>query len=67
MVPRQPEGFAEQLACHPQRAAPVAKLTADLEAARLITYLSAWLSDTQGPTTETTAALYRANTWWARQ
>jgi alkylation response protein AidB-like acyl-CoA dehydrogenase len=38
----------------------VAELSTDLEAARLITYRSAWLSDTQGPTAETTAALYRA-------
>ena len=36
------------------------EMSADLEAARLITYHSAWLSDTQGPTPETTAALYRA-------
>jgi alkylation response protein AidB-like acyl-CoA dehydrogenase len=35
-------------------------MSADLEAARLITYRSAWLSDTEGPTAETTAALYRA-------
>ena len=35
-------------------------MSADLEAARLVTYHSAWLSDTQGPTPETTAALYRA-------
>jgi len=35
-------------------------MSADLEAARLITYRSAWLSDKQGPTAETTAALYRA-------
>ena len=35
-------------------------MSADLEAARLITYRSAWLSDTQGPTPETLAALYRA-------
>jgi alkylation response protein AidB-like acyl-CoA dehydrogenase len=34
--------------------------SADLEAARLVTYRSAWLSDTAGPTPETTAALYRA-------
>jgi alkylation response protein AidB-like acyl-CoA dehydrogenase len=38
----------------------VAEMSADLEAARLITYRSAWLSDNQGPTAETTAALYRA-------
>jgi alkylation response protein AidB-like acyl-CoA dehydrogenase len=35
-------------------------MSADLEAARLITYRSAWLSDKEGPTAETTAALYRA-------
>jgi alkylation response protein AidB-like acyl-CoA dehydrogenase len=35
-------------------------MSADLEAARLVTYHSAWLSDTQGATPETTAALYRA-------
>jgi len=35
-------------------------MSADLEAARLITYRSAWLSDTEGATAETTAALYRA-------
>jgi alkylation response protein AidB-like acyl-CoA dehydrogenase len=38
----------------------IAELSVDLEAARLITYRSAWLSDTRGPTAETTAALYRA-------
>jgi hypothetical protein len=31
------------------------EMSADLEAARLITYRSAWLSDTEGPTAETTA------------
>ncbi len=36
------------------------EMSVDLEAARLITYRSAWLSDTHGPTPETTAALYRA-------
>src|SRR6266852_4479358 len=35
-------------------------MSVDLEAARLITYRSAWLSETWGPTPETTAALYRA-------
>src|SRR5208282_1566662 len=34
--------------------------SADLGAALLITYRSAWLSDQEGPTAETTAALYRA-------
>ena len=38
----------------------IAEKSADLGAARLITYHSAWLSDTQGPTAEITAALFRA-------
>lgn len=57
---RQPAGHARPLAYHPDVRRHVAKMSADLEAARLITYRSAWLSDTQGPTPETTAALYRA-------
>ena len=35
-------------------------MSVDLEAARLMTYHSAWLSDTQGPTAKTLAAFYRA-------
>jgi alkylation response protein AidB-like acyl-CoA dehydrogenase len=57
---RQPLGYAQPLAYHPDVRRHVAELSATLEAARLITYRSAWLSDTQGPTPETTAALYRA-------
>jgi len=57
---RQPAGSARPLAYHPDVRRHVAEMSADLEAARLITYRSAWLSDTQGPTPETTAALYRA-------
>ena len=57
---RQPEGYAQPLAYHPDVRRHVAAMSAEIEAARLITYRSAWLSDTQGPTPETTAALYRA-------
>jgi alkylation response protein AidB-like acyl-CoA dehydrogenase len=57
---RQPEGYAQPLAYHPDVRRHVAEISVDLEAARLITYHSAWLSDTEGPTAETTAALYRA-------
>jgi alkylation response protein AidB-like acyl-CoA dehydrogenase len=57
---RKPEGYAQPLAYHPDVRRHVATMSADLEAARLVTYRSAWLSDTQGPTAETTAALYRA-------
>ena len=60
MQARQPEGYAQPLAWHPDVRRHVGELSAELEAARLITYRSAWLSDTQGPTPETTAALYRA-------
>ncbi len=60
MHARQPNGFAQPLAYHPDVRRHIAELSADLEAARLITHRSAWLSDTQGPTAETTAALYRA-------
>ena len=57
---RKPEGYAQSLAWHPDVRRQVAELSADLEAARLITYRSAWLSDSEGPTAETTTALYRA-------
>ena len=35
-------------------------MSADLQAARLMMHHAAWLSDTQGPTPTTLAALYRA-------
>ena len=57
---RRPEGYAQSLAYHPDVRRHVAMLSAELEAARLVTYRSAWLSDSEGPTPETTAALYRA-------
>jgi len=57
---RQPAGYAQPLAYHPDVRRHIAEMSADLDAARLVTYRSAWLSDTQGPTPETTAALYRA-------
>jgi alkylation response protein AidB-like acyl-CoA dehydrogenase len=57
---RRPEGYAQPLTYHPDVRRRVAEMSADLAAARLTTYHAAWLSDTQGPTPETTAALYRA-------
>ncbi len=60
MQARRPQGFAQPLAYHPDVRRHVAEMSADLEAARLVTYRSAWLSDKEGPTAETTAALYRA-------
>ena len=57
---RRPEGYAQPLAYHPAVRRHIAEMSVDLEAARLITYRSAWLSDKHGPTAETIAALFRA-------
>jgi alkylation response protein AidB-like acyl-CoA dehydrogenase len=57
---RQPAGYAQPLAYHPDVRRHIAEMSADLDAARLVTYRSAWLSDGQGPTAETDAALFRA-------
>ena len=57
---RQVPGYSQPLAYHPDVRRQVAQLSAQLEAARLITYRSAWLYETEGPTAETTAALFRA-------
>ena len=57
---RRPPGYARPLAYHPDVRRHIAEMSADLEAARLITYHSAWLSDAEGPTPKATAALYRA-------
>jgi alkylation response protein AidB-like acyl-CoA dehydrogenase len=57
---RTPPGFAQPLAYHPDVRRHVAEMSVDLAAARLLTYHSAWLSDTEGPTPATLAALYRA-------
>jgi alkylation response protein AidB-like acyl-CoA dehydrogenase len=57
---RTPPGFTQSLAYHPDVRRQVAEMSVDLEAARLLTHHSAWLSDTQGPTPATLAALYRA-------
>jgi alkylation response protein AidB-like acyl-CoA dehydrogenase len=57
---RQPRGYAQPLAYHPDVRRQVAEMSVDLEAARWMTYYSAWLSDTQGQTPTTLAAMYRA-------
>lgn len=57
---RVPRGFMQPLAYHPDVRRQVAEMSIDLEAARLLTYHSAWMSDTHGPTPETLAAFYRA-------
>ena len=60
MASRKPEGYAQPLAYHPDVRRQVAMMSAELEAARFITYHSAWLSDTEGQTEKTVTALYRA-------
>ena len=57
---RTPPGFSQSLAYHPDVRRHVAEMSVDLEAARLLTLHSAWLSDTEGPTPATLSALYRA-------
>jgi alkylation response protein AidB-like acyl-CoA dehydrogenase len=57
---RTPPGFSQPLAYHPDVRRQVGEMSTDLEAARLLTLHSAWLSDTEGPTPATLAALYRA-------
>ena len=57
---RKPEGYAQPLAYHPDVRRAIAEMSAALEAARLVTYRSAWLCDTEGLTANATAALYRA-------
>lgn len=57
---RHPAGYAQPLAYHPDVRRHIAELSTDLEAARWVTYQSAWLSDRDGPTPATLAALYRA-------
>src|SRR5262245_7824484 len=57
---RRPPGYTQALAYHPDVRRQVAEMSVDLQAARLMLYHAAWLSDTQGPTPTTLAALYRA-------
>jgi len=57
---RIPPGYVQPLAYHPDVRRRVAEMSVDLEAARLMTYNSAWLSDTQGPTGSALAAMFRA-------
>jgi len=57
---RTPPGFTQSLAYHPDVRRQVGEMSVDLEAARLLTHYSAWLSDTQGATPTTLSALYRA-------
>jgi alkylation response protein AidB-like acyl-CoA dehydrogenase len=64
---RRPEGYAQPLAYHPDVRRHIAEISADLEAARLITYRSAWLSDTQGRHRKPPPPSTGPNTWSARR
>ena len=57
---RRPDGYAQSLAWHPDVRRHVAELSVDLEAARLMTYRSAWLRDTEGPSPDAIASMFRA-------
>jgi alkylation response protein AidB-like acyl-CoA dehydrogenase len=57
---RRPAGYAQSLAWHPDVRRHIAELSVELEAARLVTYRSAWLRDHCGPSAEATAAMFRA-------
>lgn len=57
---RKPQGYAQPLSHHPDVRRHIAEASADLDAARLVTYRSAWLRDRDGPTDEATTAMYRA-------
>jgi alkylation response protein AidB-like acyl-CoA dehydrogenase len=54
---RQPPGYAQPLAYHPDVRRHVAKMSVDLEASRLITYRSAWLSDIWEPSGDDSGTL----------
>tara|TARA_Y100001934_G_scaffold55500_1_gene68474 strand:+ start:1967 stop:3193 length:1227 start_codon:yes stop_codon:yes gene_type:complete len=57
---RKPPGYTQSLAYHPDARRKVAEMAVDIEAARLLVYNSAWMLDSQGPTPESLAALFRA-------
>src|SRR5262249_46851522 len=57
---RQPDGYAQPLAYHPDVRRHVAGMSVGLESARLIPYPSAWLKHTASPPAATSGGLYRA-------
>ena len=50
---RVPRSYTQSVAHHPDVRRLIAEMSVDVQAARLLTYHSAWLSDTKGPTPET--------------
>ena len=57
---RRAPGYSQPLSYHPDARRHVAELAVDLEAARLITYRSAWAYDQERASANALAALYRA-------
>lgn len=57
---RTPPGFTQPLAYHPDVRRQVGEMSVDLEAARLLTYHAARMSDAEGATPAVLSALYRA-------
>lgn len=60
LTDRRAPGYSQPLSYHPDARRHVAELAVALEAARLVTYRSAWAYDREGPTDDALAALYRA-------
>ncbi|HKA55555.1 MAG TPA: acyl-CoA dehydrogenase family protein [Candidatus Binatia bacterium] len=57
---RQPKGYAQPLAYHPDIRRRVAKMSAELEAARWLLRYAAWLADQEGQTPAAQAAYFQA-------
>jgi len=57
---RQPKGYAQPLAYHPDIRHRVAKMSAELEAARWLLRYAAWLADQEGQTPAAQAAYFQA-------
>lgn len=57
---RLAKGYSQPMAYHPDVRRRIAKMHAELEAARWLTRHAAWLADTQGQTPATQAAMFRA-------
>lgn len=57
---RQPKGYAQPLAYHPDVRRRVARMSAELEAARWLLRYAAWVADTEGQTPAAQAAYFRA-------
>jgi len=57
---RQPKGYAQSVAYHPDIRRRVAKMSAELEAARWLLRYAAWIADKEGQTPDVEAAYFKA-------